>query len=93
MSDDADRSSVLQRSISADAAARAVAASVAHAATLGLGVNAGHDLNLDNLADFGAALPQLLEVSIGHALIADALELGYTETVREYQRCIQRAYA
>jgi pyridoxine 5-phosphate synthase len=57
----------------------------------GLGVNAGHDLNRDNLADFLRAVPGVLEVSIGHALIADALEIGYGETVRDYQRCIQRA--
>jgi pyridoxine 5-phosphate synthase len=59
----------------------------------GLGVNAGHDLNRDNLTDFLRAVPGVLEVSIGHALIADALELGYAETVRDYQRCIQKAYA
>lgn len=54
----------------------------------GLGVNAGHDLNRDNLADFVAAVPGLLEVSIGHAFIADALELGYIDAVRAYMRCI-----
>ena len=59
----------------------------------GLGLNAGHDLNRDNLSDFLRAVPGVMEVSIGHALIADALELGYTETIRDYQRCIQRAYA
>jgi len=58
----------------------------------GLGINAGHDLNRANLTDFLRAVPGVQEVSIGHALIADALELGYDETVREYQRCIQRAY-
>jgi pyridoxine 5-phosphate synthase len=58
----------------------------------GLGVNAGHDLSRDNLTGFLRAVPGVLEVSIGHALIADALELGYAETVRDYQRCIQRAY-
>ncbi len=63
------------------------------ALAVGLGVNAGHDLNRVNLADFLRAVPAVSEVSIGHALIADALELGYTETVREYQRCIQRAFA
>jgi pyridoxine 5-phosphate synthase len=47
-------------------------------------VNAGHDLNLDNLPLFVAAVPNVLEVSIGHALIADALELGFAETVRRY---------
>ena len=59
----------------------------------GLGINAGHDLNRDNLTDFLRAVPGVREVSIGHALIADALELGYTETIRDYQRCIQRAFA
>ena len=58
----------------------------------GLGINAGHDLSRDNLTKFLQAVPGVREVSIGHALIADALELGYTETVRDYQRCIQRAY-
>ena len=50
----------------------------------GLGVNAGHDLNLDNLGPFLAGVPGVLEVSIGHALIADALEFGLGETVRRY---------
>jgi pyridoxine 5-phosphate synthase len=50
----------------------------------GLGVNAGHDLNRDNLPLFLATVPQVLEVSIGHALIADALELGLEATVRAY---------
>ena len=63
------------------------------ALALGLGVNAGHDLNRANLTQFLRAVPGVREVSIGHALIADALELGYTETVRDYQRCIQRAYS
>ena len=59
----------------------------------GLGLNAGHDLNRDNLCDFLRAVPGVQEVSIGHALIADALELGYTETVRDYLRCIHQAHA
>lgn len=50
----------------------------------GLGVNAGHDLNLDNLKYFQENIPGLLEVSIGHALISDALYLGLQETVRAY---------
>jgi len=54
----------------------------------GLGVNAGHDLNRDNLATFIRRVPGVAEVSIGHALIADALELGYAATVRDYLRCI-----
>ena len=54
----------------------------------GLGVNAGHDLNRDNLAAFVCTVPGVLEVSIGHALISDALELGYAATVQAYQACI-----
>lgn len=61
------------------------------ALAVGLGVNAGHDLNRDNLTDFLRAVPGVLEVSIGHALMADALELGYAETVRDYLRCIALA--
>ncbi len=56
---------------------------------LGLGVNAGHDLNLDNLAAFARQVPGLSEVSIGHALIADALELGYAGAVAAYLRCLR----
>jgi pyridoxine 5-phosphate synthase len=59
----------------------------------GLGINAGHDLNRTNLTDFLRAVPGVQEVSIGHALIADALEFGITETVRDYLRCIRRAEA
>ena len=59
---------------------------------VGLGVNAGHDLNRDNLADFLAGVPGVLEVSIGHALIADALELGYATTVQAYQACIDAGF-
>ena len=58
-----------------------------------LGINAGHDLNRDNLAAFVARVPGLAEVSIGHALIADALELGYAETVKAYQACIDTGMA
>lgn len=76
----------------AEVLARFAAAAEA-ALVVGLGVNAGHDLNRANLTDFLRAVPGVEEVSIGHALIADALELGYTETVRDYQRCIQRAFA
>ena len=59
------------------------------ALNLGLGVNAGHDLNLDNLAAFARQVPGLSEVSIGHALIADALELGYAAAVAAYIRCLR----
>jgi pyridoxine 5-phosphate synthase len=55
----------------------------------GLGVNAGHDLNLDNLAEFARQVPALSEVSIGHALIGDALELGYASAVQAYLRCLR----
>lgn len=55
---------------------------------VGLGVNAGHDLNRDNLTEFLRTVPGVSEVSIGHALMADALELGYTETVKAYLACI-----
>jgi len=57
----------------------------------GLGVNAGHDLSRDNLTAFLRAVRGVQEVSIGHAFIADALELGYAATTREYLRCIQEA--
>jgi pyridoxine 5-phosphate synthase len=72
---------------------RRYAATAQAAIAAGLGINAGHDLNRANLTDFLRAVPGVQEVSIGHALIADALELGYTEAVRDYQRCIQNAYA
>ena len=63
------------------------------AAAINLGVNAGHDLNRNNLAEFLHAVPGVLEVSIGHALIADALELGYSATVAAYLRCIDAGFA
>lgn len=58
------------------------AAELAH--ELGLGINAGHDLSLDNLAFFKQNIPNLDEVSIGHALIADALYLGLETTIKKY---------
>jgi len=61
-----------------------------HAAALGLGVNAGHDLNLDNLAAF-VAIGGIAEVSIGHALIADALDVGLSTAVRQYLDAIAGA--
>ena len=60
-----------------------------YAVKLGLGVNAGHDLNLDNLAAF-IAIGDVAEVSIGHALIADALEFGLSAAVRKYLDAIAR---
>ena len=56
-----------------------------HAAACGLEVNAGHDLNLDNLNYFVRRVQPLAEVSIGHALISDALYLGLEETIRRYR--------
>jgi len=65
----------------------AVAAKAAQSA--GLGVNAGHDLNLRNLDKF-CEIPGILEVSIGHALMADALEMGMTNAVRAYLQVLTR---
>ncbi len=53
-------------------------------------MNAGHDLNLDNLPAFIAGVPGVLEVSIGHAFTADALELGMAGAVRAYRAAIER---
>jgi pyridoxine 5-phosphate synthase len=55
----------------------------------GLGINAGHDLNLFNLRDFVQTVPGVREVSIGHALMADALEMGYNATIQAYLKCLQ----
>jgi len=65
------------------------AAAAQAALDAGLGVNAGHDLNRDNLPAFVQQVPGVSEVSIGHALIADALELGYTATVQAYLQCLK----
>lgn len=67
------------------------AAAAQAALDAGLAVNAGHDLNRDNLGDFLRTVPGVSEVSIGHALVADALELGYAATVHDYLRCIRAA--
>jgi len=57
---------------------------------LGLGINAGHDLDLDNLKYFSNNIPGLMEVSIGHALICDAIYLGLENTVQLYKRQLQK---
>ena len=57
------------------------------ATSLGMGVNAGHDLNLDNLAKF-VSIPDLLEVSIGHAFTVDSLNMGMVSALRAYQACL-----
>ena len=64
------------------------AAAARFANEIGLGLNAGHDLNLKNLGKFCAAVPGILEVSIGHALIADAIEMGLENTVKEYLKVL-----
>lgn len=63
------------------------ASKMAHNA--GLGVNAGHDLSLENLAYFHEKMPYLNEVSIGHALISDALYFGLEETIKRYKACLK----
>ena len=78
----AAKSEVLERFANAARAAQAVA----------LGINAGHDLNRENLTDFLSGVSGVQEVSIGHALISDALELGYRATVGEYLAAIDRAF-
>lgn len=70
-----------------EAVAKFVEAS-AEARKRGIGLNAGHDLNLRNLAYFAKALPLLDEVSIGHAIISDALYLGIEKTIRQYRSCL-----
>ncbi|MDR2816188.1 MAG: pyridoxine 5'-phosphate synthase, partial [Proteiniphilum sp.] len=59
------------------------------AKNLGLGVNAGHDLNLENLAWLYSSIPWLKEVSIGHSLISDALYMGLKETIKAYKNCLK----
>ena len=60
------------------------------AQSLGLEINAGHDLSLKNLSYFSEKIPWLKEVSIGHALISDALYLGLETTIREYKNCLTK---
>lgn len=69
-----------------EAAVAPYRAAAARAGRLGMGVNAGHDLDLENLAFLRQQLPELAEVSIGHALVADALYLGLENTVQLYKR-------
>jgi pyridoxine 5-phosphate synthase len=59
---------------------------------LGLGLNAGHDLSLENLQYFAQKIPGLLEVSIGHALICDALYFGLENTIQLYRRCLNQDF-
>ena len=59
---------------------------------LQLGINAGHDLDLQNLQYFAQNIPGLLEVSIGHALVCDAIYLGYENAVQMYKRCLKHEF-
>lgn len=79
--DTSKASQVLQLYVEAARAAQAA----------GLEVNAGHDLSRDNLSEFLRAVPGVREVSIGHAFVSDALELGYAAATREYLRRIEEA--
>ena len=67
------------------------AAAARFANEIGLGLNAGHDLNLNNLGKFCSAVPGILEVSIGHALIAEALQMGLETTVKKYLKILSQA--
>jgi pyridoxine 5-phosphate synthase len=73
-----------------DASIQTYIAAAKKANELGLGINAGHDLDLNNLKYFAENIPGLLEVSIGHALICDAIYLGLENTVQLYKRQLKR---
>ena len=75
-----------------EAAIAPYVAAAEEARRVGLGLNAGHDLNTENLQYFIERIPWVDEVSIGHALISDALYWGLENTVAIYQRCIRRAH-
>ena len=75
-------------SISPDDAIKEYVSAAVFAQELGLGINAGHDLSLDNLRYFDEKIIGLLEVSIGHALIADSLYLGLENTIQMYKRLL-----
>ena len=72
-----------------EAAVAPFAAAAVTAHSVGLGVNAGHDLSLKNLKFFQQHVPHLSEVSIGHALISDALYMGLEATVKAYKECLK----
>jgi len=77
-----------QYAIDRDAAVAPFVEAATCAHKLGLGINAGHDLNLQNLSFFASRVPWLEEVSIGHALICDALYYGLKETIKLYKNCL-----
>jgi pyridoxine 5-phosphate synthase len=72
-------------------AVRPYVAAAGTAVKLGLGLNAGHDLNLSNLSFLVEQIPDIKEVSIGHALVSDALYFGLEETIRRYLACLKNA--
>lgn len=72
-----------------EAAIAPFVAAAEEARRIGLGLNAGHDLSLENLHYFHQRIPWTDEVSIGHALICDALYLGFKETIRQYLECLK----
>lgn len=78
-----------QYSADREAAIRPYVEAAEVARQCGLGLNAGHDLSLENLAYFHQQIPWTDEVSIGHALISDALYLGIEETIRQYLECLK----
>ena len=77
-----------QFSVNKEAAIKPYIIASKRAKELGLGINAGHDLSLDNLKYFATHVEGLLEVSIGHALISDALYYGLENTIQLYLRCL-----
>ena len=79
-----------QFSIDADEAIKDYQIAAKKASELGLAINAGHDLNLENLSFFAANIINLKEVSIGHALISDALNYGMENTINLYQRALKK---
>ena len=68
----------------------AIAATAARAAELGMIVNMGHDLNLENIPAIAAAIPNIAEASIGHELTADALKMGFAAATRAYRRALRQ---
>lgn len=76
-------------SLGRDAAIKPYVEAAKFASDIGLGINAGHDLNLENLHFFYKNIPNLAEVSIGHALISDALYFGLQTTISKYLDCLK----
>lgn len=77
-----------QYSTSPEAAIANYVSAAKFANELGIGINAGHDLDKENLRYFAQHIPNLLEVSIGHALVCDAIYLGLENTIQIYKRCL-----